>query len=190
MGVAAVRHWISPEEYLAGELVADVKHEYVDGEVFAMAGASRRHDRIVVNLIVRLAPVAAQRGCAPHTGDVKVRVAAANAYYYPDFVVTCAKDDRDDYVVNAPALIIEVASPGTEAVDRREKRVSYGKLPRLAEYLTVAQDRRRVEVWRRGPEGLRVEVYESGSFRLNSLDCEVSLDDIYAGVEERIAEGE
>jgi Uma2 family endonuclease len=190
MGVAAVRHWISPQEYLAGELVADVKHEYVDGEVFAMSGASRRHARIVGNLLIALRPVADKRGCDAYANDVKVRVAAANAYYYPDFVVTCAKDDRDDYVVNAPGLIVEVASPGTEAVDRREKRVNYGKLPSLSEYLTVAQDCRRVEVWRRGPEGLRVEVYESGCFRLNSLDCEVSLDDIYAGVEKRIAEEE
>ena len=148
-----------------------------------MDGASRRHNTIIHNLILRLDPTARKRGCRAYSTDVKVRVAAANAYYYPDFVVTCAKDDRDDYVVASPALIVEVASPGTEAVDRREKRVNYGKLPSLAEYLTVAQDRRRVEVWRRGPEGLRVEVYESGSFRLNSLDCEVSLDDIYADIE-------
>ncbi|HRJ60441.1 MAG TPA: Uma2 family endonuclease [Azospirillaceae bacterium] len=184
MGVASARRWISPEEYLAGELVADVKHEYVDGEVFAMVGASRRHDRIVVNLILKLAPLAQRRGCAPHTGDIKVRVAAANAYYYPDFVVACDKGDRDEYVIEAPALIVEVLSPSTEAVDRREKRVNYGKIPSLMEYLTVAQDRRRVEVWRRGDEGLRVEAYESGSFRLNSLDGEISLDEIYADVEE------
>jgi Uma2 family endonuclease len=183
MGVAAVRHRISPQEYLAGELVAEVRHEYVDGEVFAMGGASRRHNTIIHNLILRLDPTARKRGCRAYSTDVKVRVAAADAYYYPDFVVTCAKDDRDEYVIEAPSLIVEVLSPTTEAVDRREKRVNYGKLPSLVEYLTVAQDCRRVEVWRRGPEGLRVEVYESGSFRLNSLDCEVSLDDIYAGVE-------
>ena len=183
MGVAAVRHWISPQEYLAGELTAEVKHEYVDGEVFAMVGASRRHATIVANLLVGLRPIARKRGCYAYVNDLKVRVAAANAYYYPDFVVACDKGDRDEYVIEAPALIVEVLSPTTEAVDRREKRVNYGKIPSLMEYLTVTQDRRRVEVWRRGAEGLRVEVYESGSFRLNSLDCEVSLDEIYADVE-------
>ena len=183
MGVAAVRHWMSPQEYLAGELTAEVKHEYVDGEVFAMVGASRRHSRIIHNLILRLDPTARKRGCNSHSTDVKLRVAAANAYYYPDFVVACDKGDRDEYVIEAPALIAEVLSPSTEAVDRREKRVNYGKIPSLIEYLTVAQDRRRIEVWRRGEEGLRVEVYESGSFRLNSLDCEVALDDIYADLE-------
>lgn len=177
----AQRHvWLSPAEYLAGELIADVRHEYVDGEVFAMSGASRRHADICGNIFMSLRPQVRQRGCSGYLNDVKLRVEAANAYYYPDFVVTCAADDRDPYVVHAPSLVIEVLSPSTDSIDRREKRANYAKIPGLQEYLIVEQDERRVDVWRRTAEGWRCETVTAGAIRLDSLDCQLALDDIYA----------
>lgn len=145
-----------------------------------MPDETRRHNSIVVNLIGALAPSADALGFDAYVLSVKLRVEAANAYYYPDFVVTCGADDRDPYVVQAPSLVIEVLSPSTDSIDRREKRVNYAKIPGLQEYLIVEQDERRVDVWRRTAEGWRCETVTAGAIRLDSLDCQLALDDIYA----------
>jgi hypothetical protein len=123
--------WITPQDYLAAERTAEVRHEYVDGEIFAMVGASRRHATIVGNLFVALRQAARARGCQAYANDVKVRVEAANAFYYPDLVATCAGGDDDSYVVKDPVLVVEVLSDSTEAIDRREKRTNYQKIRSL-----------------------------------------------------------
>ena len=120
--------WITPQDYLDAERTAEVRHEYVDGEIFAMAGASRRHATIVGNLFVALRQAARTRGCQAYANDVKVRVEAANAYHYPDLVATCAGGDGDPCVVKDPVLVVEVLSDSTEAIDRREKRTNYQKI--------------------------------------------------------------
>ncbi len=99
--------WITPQDYLAAERTAEVRHEYVDGEIFAMVGASLNHARIVARLGHAIRQAALRRGCDAFTNDMKVRVEAANAYYYPDIVATCAADD-DPYVVKDPVLVVEV----------------------------------------------------------------------------------
>lgn len=114
---------ISPEEYLTYERTSDVRHEYVDGEVYAMVVGSLRHNEIALNIASALRPVARERGCHVYMSDAKVRVDAANAYYYPDVVVTCNPPANGRYAVNAPSLIVEVLSDSTEAIDRREKRL-------------------------------------------------------------------
>ncbi|WP_445599404.1 Uma2 family endonuclease [Azospirillum sp. A39] len=171
--------WIPPEDYLALERAAHVRHEYVDGEIFAMVGASRRHATLVGNVFSAVRPAAKERGCEAYVSDVKVRVAAANAYYYPDVVVTCETSDADEYVVHAPAVIIEVLSPTTESVDRREKRANYQTLPSLREYLLVAQDERRVDLYRREGDGWSREVVTDGEIQLASLGLTLALDTVY-----------
>ena len=168
-------------DYLRAERTADVRHEYVDGEVFAMVGASRRHNHIGGNLYIALRAAADPRGCAVYASDVKVRVEAANAFYYPDLVVTCAAGDDDPYVVHAPSIIVEILSDSTEAIDRREKRMNYQRLPSLTDLLLVAQDERRIDHYRRGPGGWDHVVHTGGAIPLESLGAALSLETVYAG---------
>ncbi len=179
MGQAIRKPRITPEEYLFAERDAEVRHEYVDGEVFAMSGASRRHNRIAGTLYARLLSRVRDRGCETYISDVKVRVEAANAYYYPDLVVTCQPGDDDEYVVHAPTLVVEVLSPSTDQIDRREKLVHYRTIPSLREYVVIAQDEPRIEVHRRTAEGWIKEVTEDGEVTLESVGVTVSLAGVY-----------
>ncbi|PWC52275.1 Uma2 family endonuclease [Azospirillum sp. TSA6c] len=179
MGNAQRKPWISPQDYLAAERSAEVRHEYVDGEIFAMVGASRRHATIVGNLFVALRQAARARGCQAYANDVKVRVEAANAFYYPDLVATCADGDDDPYVVKDPVLVVEVLSDSTEAIDRREKRTNYQKIPSLREIVLVSQSERLVEVYRRDGAGWTVDVLRDGPVMLAALDLCLPLDAVY-----------
>lgn len=180
MQTALLKPWISPEAYLTLERTADVRHEYVNGEVYAMVGASRRHNVIAGTLFSILRPSVRQRGCETYIGDVKVRVELANAYYYPDLVVTCDPKDDDPYVVHAPSLIVEVLSASTEAVDRREKRAHYQMIPTLREFALVTPDDRCVEIYRRnGLEWTHLTVTD-GEVTFDSVGVTVTLDEIYA----------
>lgn len=171
--------WISPQDYLAAEKTAEVRHEYVDGEVFAMVGASRRHAAIVGNLFVAIRQAARACGCSAYANDVKVRVEAANAYYYPDLVATCHPGDDDPYVVHAPTLVVEVLSDSTEAVDRREKRVNYQTIPSLREIVLVSQNERGVEIYRRDGAHWVADIVTEGSVALASLDLTLPLEAVY-----------
>lgn len=141
---------LDAETYLAMERTADVRHEFVAGEVFAMVGASRIHARIVSNLAVFLNGVTRGGPCAAYVNDVKVRVEAADAYLYPDAVVTCDQADTDPYVLHHPRLVIEVASPTTGAYDRGRKLDFYRSIPSVQEILLVDAETRSVHLVRRG----------------------------------------
>jgi Uma2 family endonuclease len=169
--------WITPQDYLAAERTAEIRHEYLDGEIFAMVGASLNHARIVARLGHAIRQAALRRGCNAFTNDVKVRVEAANAYY-PDIMATCAADD-DPYVVKDPVLVVEVLSDSTEAIDRREKRTNYQKIPSLREIMLVSQSERLVEVYRRDGSGWTVDVVRDGPAVLASLDLTIPLDAVY-----------
>lgn len=174
------QEWLSPEDYRALELTAEFRHEYVDGEVYAMVGTSKVHSRIVLNLAIALNDAVRGGPCDVFINDVKVRVEAANAYYYPDVVVACDPGDDDPYVSHAPTVVVEVLSPSTEATDRRYKRPDYQKIPSVREILLVAQDERLVELYRRTDEGWLVEIVrDQGAVTLESLGIEVTLDALY-----------
>jgi Uma2 family endonuclease len=176
---------MSPAEYLAFEASAPVKHEYVNGYVTAMAGASRRHNRIAQNLLISLHPATGSGGCEVFISDVKlkVRVLTGEYFYYPDVVMTCAASDRDALVVQQPALLIEVTSPSTERVDRGEKLANYRQPPSLIEYVIVEQDRRRVEIYRRR-NGWEREVIESDqTLILECVGLTLGMSDIYSGID-------
>ncbi|MBP2299976.1 Uma2 family endonuclease [Azospirillum picis] len=179
MADAQRKAWISPQDYLAGERVAEVRHEYVDGEIFAMVGAGRRHATIVGNLFVVLRQAARANGGRAYANDVKVRVEAANAFYYPDLIATCADGDDDPYVVKHPVLIVEVLSDSTEAIDRREKRTNYQRIPSLREIVLVSQADRRVEIYRRDHGGWVTDVVTEGTVHLASVAMSVPLDALY-----------
>lgn len=174
---------VSPTEYLESEKTATVKHEYVDGQVYAMAGVSRRHNEIALNIATACRAAARRKGgCATYMADVKVHVAARNSYYYPDVVVSCAAEGHS-HLVERPCLIVEVLSPQTEAIDRREKRVAYQSIASLREYVLVEQSQAAVLVCRRDGDGWIEETLEAGdSMRLDCLDLDLPLADIYDGV--------
>jgi len=180
----AINARISVEEYIEGELHSEFRHEYIDGQVYAMGGASDCHGLIVNALAFALTPVARLKRCQLFTSDMKVRLKIADqeVFYYPDLLLSCAPDDRQTYFRSRPCLIVEVLSDSTERIDRREKLLAYQTLPSLQEYVLVAQNAKRVEIYRRRT-GWQAEYVESGELRLDCLDACISVEAIYVDVE-------
>ena len=179
------QNYISPEEYLKLEELSQVKHEYIQGETYAMAGASDAHVTLSVNLVTLLRNHVRGSGCRVYMSDMKARIESRNIYYYPDVMVTC--DERDKAFQSFkrhPCLIIEVLSTGTEGFDRGDKFADYQNLETLQEYVLISQKRQRVECFRRNTEGLWVlHSYTQGSeIHLASVDFRTSMDAIYEDV--------
>ncbi len=139
---------ISVEEYLEGEKTSPVKYEYLDGEVYAMAGASDRHNRLSGNLFKALDDHLDEGDCETFMADMKAQ-ASATVFYYPDVIVACDGPDADPYYRKQPRLIVEVTSPSTEHIDRTEKLSAYKQIKSLKEYVIVSQDTVRIDVYRR-----------------------------------------
>jgi Uma2 family endonuclease len=171
------------EDYLAAEDGADVRHEYIDGELYAMTGASRWHGLIVGNIVAHLRPVLRGTPCQLFANDMKVRlrIAEEDIFYYPDLLLSCDPDDRETYYCTRPCLLIEVLSESTARIDRREKLFAYQCIPSLREYLLIDQKERMVEVHRR-EQGWRQEIVTEGGVRLASLDVTLPVDVIYEDV--------
>jgi Uma2 family endonuclease len=176
---------MSVEDYLEGERTAEIRHEYVDGEVFAMVGTTKAHNLIAGNLYGFLRTALARRPCNVFMSDVKVHVKTETkeCFYYPDLHVECEPATEDSYLSERPRLIVEVLSDSTERGDRSDKFYAYRKLPSLEEYVLVAQDEERVEVYRR-TSGWELEVYGSDdSFRLESVDAEIPVAGVYESLD-------
>ncbi len=180
--------YISPADYLAGELASPIRHEYRQGEVFAMTGGTQIHATIVLNLATALKLHLRGSGCRPFSENMKVQLEAVNAFYYPDLVVTC--DERDNQPTQTflayPRLILEVLSPRTATFDRGEKFADYRTLPTLAEYGLVSTERRQVDLYQRDAAGRWSRAtYTDGdrtSVQLQSVNLELALDAIYEDV--------
>ncbi len=178
----ALLHPLTIEEYLADEEISPIRHEFVAGQVFAMVGSTRAHNRVTLNIAVFLRRHLRGTSCEVHVSDIKVRVEAADAFYYPDVVVSCEPFDPKSAFLNEPTLVVEVLSPSTENIDRREKRLNYQKLPSLKEYMLVASDEIRVEVYRRAGENCwELDVYgpEDEAVVLTSVGARLPLAEIY-----------
>lgn len=175
---------LTVEEYLALEETATVKHEYVGGRVYAMTGTTKRHNRIVTNILRKLADAAEGSPCQVYVEAVKLRV-TSDVIYYPDVMVTCEPDD-DPLIEERPCLVVEVVSPKTESTDRREKLLAYRQFASLGAYLVVAQDRRWVEHHFRDDDGhwRRNNLVEEGNISLPCPpDALLTFDDVYRGLE-------
>jgi len=145
--------YIDEQEYLEGEKLAETRHEYIDGKVYAMAGSSKRHNRIALNLVIALNNQS-QASCEIYSSDIKVRIPHRKSYYYPDVVVSCDQsNDADDYYLENPCLIIEVLSPSTKEKDNTEKLIAYQDIESLKAYLMVDQDVCRVSLVYRQDNG-------------------------------------
>ena len=177
---------ISVDEYLRIEAHSDVRHEYVCGLLYAMAGASERHILICTNLVIELGTRARRTNCRVLANDMLVQV-AADHFYYPDIVVVCDPADNAPLVKRNPCLIVEVLSPSTTTVDQREKLCVYRQLPGLQTYLMIDRDERRVDRWWRDANAAwrHTELVDSGALPLMCLPGELTLDETYADVFER-----
>lgn len=184
MSVQASVRDISVTDYLAYERDSPVRHEYVDGQLYAMAGASDRHNRIALNLAARLNDWLDGGPCEAFISDMQVQV-TPTVYYYPDVMVSCDPLDNAPYVRTHPCLIIEVVSPSTARVDRHEKLAAYCGMPSVQEYLLVHQDRLRMEVYRRQPTGTwHHETYEQPDdvVALTAVGLTIRVREVYRNV--------
>ena len=177
--------FITVEDYLSGEALSEVKHEYVDGRVFAMEGASRNHVTAAVNILAAIHRRLEDSPCVPYMSDMKVRLLAfgKDIFYYPDVVVGCDPRDTDEHFLRFPKLIIEVLSKSTQRLDSVEKFQNYATIPTLEEYVLVAQDRVDVRVYRkRTAWAAQYYMDINMAVELESVDLMIPLSQIYRGV--------
>ncbi len=184
MALAELKTKISVEEYLDGEEISDVKYEYFDGEVYAMAGTSQNHNRIARNIVNALSNHLQDSPCEPYIENVKVR-AAEDVFYYPDVLVTCEGEFKNKYFCEEPVLIVKVISPSTEQIDRREKLRAYQQMPSVIEYVIIEQEKIWVETHRRQANGSWITYFYSRNdteFALESVGLTLQLSEVYRRV--------
>jgi Uma2 family endonuclease len=173
---------MTKEAYLEFEEKASEKHEFVHGEIYAMAGATEAHNLVSGNLYAHLWNASQSGTCRVFGSDMKLE--AAEVFYYPDAMVVCDETDRDPRIKRRPCLLAEVSSKSTSDIDRTEKLFAYRKLESLQAYVLLAQDAIRAEVYRRDLQGWRYEVYETGdTLKLPCVNAEFKLDALYKNVE-------
>lgn len=192
MGYALERRRMSADEFLAWEATQTERHEFVQGEVFAMTGGRDRNNTVSGNLYMALRQHLAGSGCHVYASDLKLQVAAADAFFYPDLMVTCSAADLADRLVKRePVLVVEVLSPSTEAFDRGDKFAHYRRLPSLREYLLVDVDRLRCDLYRKGGDGLWVlhPAEAAEPLHLASVDLRLGADALWAELEPADAPG-
>jgi Uma2 family endonuclease len=176
----------SADDFLAWDATQTERHEFVDGEVFAMAGGEDRHASVSGNLFASLHSHLKGSRCRVYMNDVKLQVAAANAFFYPDVFVTCSERDAASRLVKQePLLVVEVLSPSTAAYDRGDKFASYRLCPTLAEYAVIDIDRRAVDLFRKNAEGLWVlhPLVGNATLTLASVDHALALGELFADLE-------
>jgi Uma2 family endonuclease len=177
---------MSYAEYLSAEAQSEVKHQFVDGEMFAMAGGTRRHAYLQTRVVVALGNALRDRPCVPYGSELRVYLPALGEGTYPDASVVCGRflraSEDPEATVN-PAALVEVLSPTTEAYDRGRKFEKYQTLPSVREYLLVSQDRPRVERYVRGDDGSWIwRAYGAGErVPLACAGVDLAVDDLYAG---------
>ncbi|OYQ63529.1 hypothetical protein B9G53_16540 [Pseudanabaena sp. SR411] len=182
--IAVPKTYVSADEYLQWEEKQEEKHEYVNGMIYAMAGASEDHIDITTNLTVILANHLRGKDCKLFPSDMRLNIASKNIYYYPDLLVTCDERDRfNKKQKNYPCLIIEVLSESTESKDRGVKFAHYQTLQSLQEYVLISQWEQRVEIFRRSEKFWVLQTYTTGELiELQSINLQISIDAIYEDV--------
>lgn len=184
MGYAKLKAKLSIDEYFDGEEISPIRHEYLYGEVYAMAGVSQNHGRITRNLLNLLSSHLAGSRCEAFSENIKVNP-SAEVFYYPDVIVTCEGDFKNKFVCEEPKLIIEVTSPSTIQIDRREKLFAYKNMSSVHEIVIIDQGKVKIEVHRRLAEGQWVTYFFSDNDReldLESVDMKLDVLSVYSRV--------
>lgn len=188
MSSVAAQTYLTPKEYLAFERKATTKHEYLNGQIVAMSGASFAHNFLTMNVANQLYNQLIGGECQVAASDMRVKATQTGSYFYPDVVVVCgeprAEDDTFDTLLN-PTLIVEILSPSTETYDKGEKFEHYQQITSLKDYILISQDKVHIEHYcRQGARWLQTEFQElSDVLSLRSIGCELRLQDVYRRVE-------
>jgi Uma2 family endonuclease len=186
-GQAVQKTVFTATDYMAWEAAQIDRHEYLDGEVFAMAGAEDRHVTVALNMAFALRQHLSGSPCRTYMSDMRLHVATANSYFYPDVLVTCSPlDQASPLVKTEPKLIVEVLSPSTVAYDRGVKFGHYRSLPSLEEYVLIDLDTRATDCYRKGADGLWVlhPFAKGDTLGLASVALEISAAQLFAEVPE------
>lgn len=173
--------FLTEEEYLATETTSDIKREYIDGQVYAMAGAGYNHNCISVTIARKFANHLEGSPCATFMSDMKVRL--GKDYVYPDVLVDCGKMSGDDYFSNSPVIIVEVLSKSTRKIDTTEKLIRYINLPSLQEYVLIEQDFVSVQVLRKSNHWQPEYYYLGDSVNFVAIGLTLTVEEIYDRVD-------
>lgn len=184
MAVNTAESYLSEADYLAGEQDGEIRHELVDGQAYAMTGASDYHNKLSGNIVFELMKGLRAKGspCTVYVNDMKVKV--KQNFYYPDVMVVCNLNDKvNNYYKTQPSMIVEVLSPSTRRFDKTHKRVTYQTLEALQEYVMVDQERAEIEVFTR-QSGWQAEYFYPGdTIHFQSIEVAVAVEDIYYQVD-------
>jgi Uma2 family endonuclease len=177
--------YLSEDEYLGIERNSEIKHEYFEGEIFAMSGASRKHNLIAANVIITLGSQLKKKPCRVYPSDMRLKIERTKLYTYPDVMIVCGKDrfadDREDMLLN-PDVIIEVLSDSTETYDRGKKFEHYRQIASLKEYVLISQHDRKIEKFMKTEDRRWIwdETDENNpEIILESVGCSLNLDEVY-----------
>ncbi len=176
---------LTPEEYLQFERKSEIKHEYFDGEIFAMSGAKRNHNKIVTNASGLIWQYLKGKDCESYSNDMRVFVPKTGLYTYPDLVVVCGEPKFQDNVFDTllnPALLVEILSESTESYDRGKKFQHYRSIESLQEYVLVSQDEARIEKYVKSGDGfwtLSEAVGLNSEIKFSSIECSIALVEVY-----------
>jgi Uma2 family endonuclease len=181
MATARQVTFISEEDYLEGEKITELKHEYVDGHIYAMAGAHSNHNSLALNISSEFKNHLKGKPCRAYMSDMKVRLNNGSKYYYPDVLVNCPP--VNGYFTETPRLIVEVLSNSTRRIDETEKRRAYMQIETLEEYVLIAQDFVQIEVIRKSDDWKAVKYFLGDEVTFTSIGLTLSVEAIYDGVE-------
>ncbi|KOR30845.1 hypothetical protein TI05_13340 [Achromatium sp. WMS3] len=176
---------VTAQEYLLTERASAIKHEFIDGEVFAMAGASKKHNQIASNLVRIIGNQILHKPCSIYSSDMRVKIEKANKYAYPDIVITCENEDfedkEEDTLLN-PIIIIEILSDSTESYDRGNKFFYYRQIDSFIEYILVSQKKFHIEKYTRQTNNSwlysEFNIIDA-QFELSLISCTISLQEVY-----------
>ena len=184
MSQPQAQHYTTETEYLAVENDGESRHEYVDGQIYAMAGASDKHNRVTMNIGFHLRRQTRGTRCTTYLSDMKLRMEGGRYFYYPDVMLCCDPDDNiGGYYREQPCIIVEVASPATVNTDRREKLLNYQRIPSLNYYLLVSPEHVQVDYYQRNAnnqwEQASLDSHEVLEIRCSESTLQLTLEDIY-----------
>lgn len=171
---------VSPEAYLQQELSSTVKHELIEGQIVAMAGASANHERICQNVARKLGNHLERQPCEPFGSDMKVRI--RDNFYYPDVLVDCHFDESEPYFTETPVILVEVISRSTRQMDEKKKLLEYINIPTLKEYVIIEQDVADVTVYRKSDDWRSTHYFLGEDIYFESIDFTIAVTDIYLRV--------
>ncbi len=170
---------ITEEDYLKNELCSNIKHEYINGELYAMAGASDNHNKACGNIFLELKSSLKKKGskCVTYIADMRLK--QGSKYYYPDVMVVCSEDNDDKYNKTAPVILVEVLSASTRKKDLTTKRFYYQNIPSLQEYVLIEQDKAEIQVCCRNKHWQSQYYYLGDNITFESIEVTISVEDIY-----------